>query len=173
MNLTEAVLAIVLATLLIGCSSNSVDSEPEESEGLDTISGVYFLHGTKINQDVCWIPIKCEEGEPISSDTLDIAFTVNVEWIEERQDTLKFIGLEGANTGVRHVLYPPICIYPRDCAFAKLTDTEFEMDLLTSAGRYSGTGTLREGTLTLDTEFSYRTVLIKYDLTGPKIIGVE
>lgn len=164
---------LFLSAGLFGCSNNSLEPDsnpdPEPEVPIDSISGIYFLHGEKIQlrYDFPW-PSWGGEEVILSRDTTRIAFTVAIQMVEDKQDTVQFFGLESVNAGWS--IFPPDCtelyIY---CAYAKYTDHILEFDFSSPDGTYLGTGTLADSSLTINSHFEYRDIGIDYDLQGIRI----
>ena len=149
------------------CSENATQPKKEETE--NTLTGFYFMSGTLI-ETTYGFPWPSWGGDEniISVDTSKIAFTI---YIEEtmRQDTLLFTGLEGANTGEQYV-FPFKCDnHPIECAYAHLQGNQFELNLLSPAGEYIGSGIFKDDALALESFFEYRSVRIDYSLNGIKV----
>lgn len=151
---------------LFGCSGNSI--EPN-SERTDNISGTYFLHGTKV-QLTYQFPWPSWGGEIVilERDSTEIAMTVKVNLLEEKQDSVRFTGLEGVNAG-EYQSVNRNCTHPSCYGDAKLTDAELSFDLHAPYGFYTGSGFLENETLILETHFEYRQVGIDYYLKGIRI----
>lgn len=176
---TFCVLTILSTYLFIGCSSDLVDPIPEAPT--DTISGIYFLHGTQIDSVFTRWPWPPGELPTVRSvDTTQISFTLNVKQVETKQDTIQFHGLLGVNAGyVRPwrnlaTILSPDCYHEMDCAYAKLDGEEFILRFggftpSRSSAFYYGLGTLENGRMTLNTWFMYRNSSSTYSLEGTKI----
>ena len=127
------------------------------------------MHGFQVNMGICYIPQFCDGGEILSRDTVQTSFTLLIEKSRQRQDSLRFHGLENAPN------FPGECSHrqsPRDCGFALLKDDLLTFDLLSPGGSYVGSGTLVGGRLTLETRFRYRNRGADYFLEGTKIEGL-
>lgn len=162
----------IVVIFLIGCfstacSDSSVKSKTEPSE--DNISGTYFLHGTKV-QLTYRFPWPSWGGEIVilERDTTQIAMTVRVNLLEEKQDTVRFTGLEGVNAGEYQSINRN-CMHPSCYGDAKLMNGELSFDLHAPSGFYIGGGFLEEETLILQTHFEYRGIGLDYDLEGVRI----
>ena len=152
---TFLALSVLLFSLFIlSCSETPTKSEPES---VDEISGYYFIHGTKIEYEF-YFPWSDDNIE--SADTLEIAFTVLIRKMQEKKDTVQFVGLEKAFT------YITECNTQLHCAYSKISGSELEFDVSIPSGRYYGSGTLADGKLTLDTKFRYRGNGTDYQLEG-------
>ncbi|TVQ06077.1 MAG: hypothetical protein EA359_01645 [Balneolaceae bacterium] len=104
------IVPILFSLAIIGYSGNSVS--PDSKEQADKISGTYFLHGTQVNLRFCW-PQDC--GTTVM-DTISTSFTVTIQKLTEKPDTLRFSGLEGADARLRHIHYwgstsSPLCVF--------------------------------------------------------------
>lgn len=161
---------ILILILITGCSELGTDPDPEEEIEVDSISGTYHLEGTKINMVVCrWVPTNCEVGEILESDTLDVEYTIEIERVESKKDTLSFIGLDGANAGDDKVLPEGCAPGGNLCAYANFDGEEIEFNLSEVSGIFTGNGTLIDDKLTLSTEFQYRGTEIHWELEGFKL----
>lgn len=155
--------------ILSGCSGSSVSTENDELKE-DTISGIYFLHGTKITYryDFPW-PSWGGEEIILETDTTTLSTTIYIERIDQDRDTLQIIGLNGLNAGTHRVL-PPDCISLADrCAYVPFTDDVIEFNFFEPGGNFTGTGILSDGKMSLNTKFEYRSIGIYYNLTGEKV----
>lgn len=127
------------------------------------------MHGTIIENryDFPW-----GEEHLSSSDTTTISFVTMIQMIEEKQDTVQFFGLAGANADRYHAL-PVVCENPDNCGYAKFEMGTFEFDYMTPGGYFTGSGRLEGDLLTLNTSFKYRGIGVIYDLQGEKITTGE
>lgn len=160
-------ITLIVGLLIVGCSESSTnpDSDPGPT---DDISGLYFMHGTKIFSTYAWPWFS--DSEILESDTTQITITTYLKVVEDRPDTLEFFNLEGANSGSPSAL-PYECPqnFPADCAFAKFDGSNFEFMNNYWGHTYTGTGTLINGKITLDTSYGYRGERAFYKLEGVKI----
>lgn len=170
---------------LFGCSEDAVNqsnSEIQKAESfeqqpktLQEETGVYFLHGYQVTKELCYAA-NCDNFV-LSTDTLKTSFIVYIRMFEHRPDSLMFSGLEGADTNIREFNYTGSAAFGEctsetragDCAYAKVTGSNLEFDIQNPGGYYRGTGTLENGSMTLETEFIYRGVGIEYRLEGEKV----
>jgi hypothetical protein len=149
----QAILAVTFCMLLgSGCSDFPTGINTNFDEGF------FQVRGYKIEQDLLW-----PQGGLISSDTTWIEFTIEIRKEKEKNDTIRVYGLEGLNGREVCLCHPE---YPVVCNYATYSDTELEFDNLTPGGHYSGTGTLDNGRITLQTTYFRRSVRIEYDLHG-------
>ena len=151
----------LLLLILSGCSGDLVETKVKEIN-----SGTYKLSGTQI-KTIHVFPWG-EDNEVISSDTTQIEFTVEVEYPEGKQDTVRFEGLEGANAGEFQAVNKN-CTHPSCYADAKLNSTELKFDLSAPVGAYTGHGYLGAETLILEAKNRYRGDWVYYDLQGEKV----
>lgn len=153
-----------------------IENKPEHShDGLrpEVLSGVYFLHGTKVEleYDFPW-PQWGGEEVILSADTSQVAFIVNVRMVEGKQDTIQFFGLEGANAGAEAV-FPLNCSnLPETCVYAKSATSVIEFNIREPNGVYTGTAAFSEGKMTLNAHYEYRPDGIDYKLQGMKVEGI-
>jgi hypothetical protein len=167
-------IAFLLVIAIIGCSGNSVS--PDSKVQANKISGTYFLHGTQVNLRFCW-PQDC--GTTVM-DTISTSFTVTIQKLVEKTDTLRFSGLEGADASLRHIHYwgstsSPLCVFGEEryyCADALYRNQQLEFNLVSPFGRYFGEGTLKNGEIQLETHFRHRGSGADYSLQGFKIDGI-
>ncbi len=160
---------VYVLIILSGCSGSSVSPEQDELKD-DTISGIYFLHGTKITHryDFPW-PSWGGEEIILETDTTSLSTTIYIDRIDQYRDTLQIIGLKGLNTGTHRVL-PPNCIsLPDRCAYVPFTDGVIEFNFFEPGGYFTGRGSLSDGKMSLNTKFEYRSIGIYYNLTGEKV----
>lgn len=149
-------------------------------EATEQYSELYFMHGIQISKRFCYIatPGFCEEGEVVESDTLETSFLVLLTFRPENPDSVLFDGLEGANTKPREMLSDgfnggaaayPNCPPAKECGDARKTGINLELNLSSPGGSYTGTGTLDNDRLTLQTHYYYRGSGAEYILEGIKI----
>ena len=154
-------IAILLGLcMLFGCSDNF-----PESKTRDVNSGAYQLSGTQVEKHY---QFPWGEDNVYSRDTTEIEFMVTVEYPHEREDTVRFEGLEGANAGEYHSVNSN-CTHPSCYADAQLISEELKFNLSAAGGSYTGEGFLGAGTLILETHFRYRGIGIDYYLQGEKV----
>ena len=160
-------------------------SEAESSQVKEKAAGeyseFYYMKGIQISQRLCIYGPTCEEDEVLNSDTLKTSFLVQLTFSREKPDSVLFNGLEGVNTRPRDMFegfnggpaaYPE-CSPALDCGHARIDGNELEFSLATPEGRYSGTGTLENDRLILQTQYNYRGNVAEYILQGQKIVGIE
>ena len=160
-------------------------SEAESSQVKEKAAGeyseFYYMKGIQISQRLCIYGPTCEEDEVLNSDTLKTSFLVQLTFSREKPDSVLFNGLEGVNTRPRYMFegfnggpaaYPE-CSPALDCGHARIDGNELEFSLATPEGRYSGTGTLENDRLILQTQYNYRGNVAEYILQGQKIMGIE
>jgi hypothetical protein len=135
----------------------------------ESVSGVYFMHGTIIEYtyDFPW-PQWGGEKVILDTDTTTISFVTTIQMVEEKQDTVQFFGLAGVNASRDNIL-PVLCDNPANCGYANFEMSLFQFNYRNGAGEFTGTGRLDGEILTLDTYFEYRAIGIEYDLQGKKI----
>lgn len=159
----ETLIYVILYLLLADFSGN-IDSKLKEIN-----TGTYLVTGTEIqlSYDFPW-PAWGGEEVILSRDTSYIEFTIEIEYPEGKQDTVRFSGLEGANAGE----YQAVdwgCTHPACNTDANLNGSKLTFDLYGTDGTYTGSGQLGGGHIFLDTFFEYRNVGIVYNLEGTKI----
>lgn len=180
---TFLTILVLLFSLKVWSSShegfNQSDTAELKAEAVEEHSELYFMHGIQISHRLCFAA-NCESFI-LESDTLKTSFLVNVTFSSENPDSVLFDGLEGANTKPREMISKGfngsaatapdfLCRPSRDCGYAKLTGTELEIEVYTSSGYYSGTGTLENDRLTIQAEYLYRGAGADYFLEGYKIV---
>ncbi len=153
----------------------------QKNKSAEEYSEFYYMKGIQISQRLCFIGPTCEHGEVMKSDTLKNSFLVQLTFSREKPDSVLFDGLEGVNTRPRDMFdgfnggpaaYPE-CSPSLDCGHARINGNELEFSLGTPEGRYSGTGTLTNDRLTLETQYNYRGNAAVYILEGQKLVGIE
>ncbi|TVQ06079.1 MAG: hypothetical protein EA359_01655 [Balneolaceae bacterium] len=157
---------VVLFFGLVSLPVQSAKNHYTTQLSANTVAGFYYMHGTRID-----IRSTYPGGGIIVTDTLHISFTLNIKPVENKQDTIQFFGLEGVNAG-EYSFLPADCsiLHSEDvCAYARLENSDFEIDFLRPGGSYWGSGSLENGVLTLETEYHYRGRGIQYSLHGVKI----
>lgn len=110
--------------------------------------------------------------DTFSIDTVEVEYEVGVEWLEEKQDTIRFHGLPGADKAYHSHLENFMCktqsrIYC-DLDAKVIDDNTFEMYLVSPSGMYRADGSFNNGKLELEGNFFYRSTSIDYFLTGHK-----
>ena len=181
-----------LFTLLTGAWSNGTvdrgefiasqaESSQEKEKDAGEYSEFYYMKGIQISKRLCIYGPTCEEDEVLNSDTLKTSFLVQLTFSREKPDSVLFNGLEGVNTDPRDMFegfnggpaaYPE-CSPSLDCGHARKNGNKLEFSLATPEGRYSGTGTLENDRLILQTQYNYRGNVAEYILQGQKIVGIE
>lgn len=161
----------ILLFILTSCSDNSTD--PEINEPDDEVSGIYLLEGYQVNLEICYVGPNCEGTEVLSRDTVQTSFTVEIELLNNRTDTLLFTNLEGADVGIKHPDYDGYaagtnCNSATSCAFASLQNDTITFSISSQEGDYYGTGELKNEELILETHFRYRGAGVDYVLSGTK-----
>lgn len=166
--------------LLIGLQlisqENSVHAQETTFKTAEEVEGLYFMHGTQINKDLCYISMFCEPGEVLSSDTLKTSFVIHIEsW----DSLLVFNGLEGAATKVRYLnynggpgAYTGECTSEKktkDCASAELNGDTVTFFLESPSGAYYGEGIFQDNGLSVEGIYYYRGVGAEFYLEGTKI----
>lgn len=161
---------IFLLLLLNLNSSSTLDNQGQKDHLIeDNLSGIYFLHGTRINlkYDFPW-PQWGGEEVILSADTVEVVFSINIIVAENKQDTLQFFGLDGANAG--NSVLPLNCTRGVPlCAYAEFINGEMEFNIRDANGEYNGVGTLDQNGITLNTHFEFRSDGVDYILTGKKV----
>lgn len=161
----------IFLSLLISCSDNSAG--PGNNEPDDEFLGIYLLEGYQVNLEICYVGQNCEGGEVLSRDTVQTSFTVEIELVNNRPDTLLFSNLEGADVGINHPNYnghaaDPNCTSATSCAFARLQNDSLKFNIESQPGYYYGTGILKNNELALKTHFRHRGAGVDYVLSGTK-----
>ncbi len=175
-KITVCVVAVLLATFFWSGFDSVAGSLSETQEKSDAISGLYFLHGTKMSTIYPCL-FHCFDMEP-ARDTTFVAFTTNVWLVPEKTDTLRFFGLLGADTGEQgpnqfgEFLFP-IELHDEDQyrIYGRITaNSEFEIELMYAGQRYVASGSFTDNTIQLEGKFEYRNRTFAYDLEGIKIV---
>lgn len=168
-------IAIILAAAFLSGFVSLSDHSSEMFKTDDPITGMYYLYGTKISTiyPCTWT---CFDMEP-AVDTTSVAFTANVWLVEEKQDTLRFFGLLGADAGERGPnqfgeFVFPIVLYGHEQqkVYATLGNSnDFEINLNNTGERYTAAGSFTGNTIQLEGQYHYRQRTFEYNLQGVKI----
>lgn len=162
---------ILFASVLYFNSCNSIDPH---AKAVDKMSGIYYMHGTKIITiyPCTWT---CFDMEPYVESTT-VAFTMNMEPVDGKRDTIRFFGLMGADAGesgtrgFKEFLFPIESFYSETrTVYAHLNDNTFEIDLMTAGPQYTATGILQNNAIQLSGQYHYRQRTFAYELEGVKI----
>ena len=94
--------------------------------------------------------------------------------MEEREDSVLFTGLEGADADIRYHMDADVLPTPSmtECLSSGNPDLDGEkltFNLSQFSAHYTGEGTLRDGKLKLKTTYGYRGPVVKYDLEREKV----
>ena len=156
---------VVLATIVFiaGCG-DSFDAMKD-----DVLVQTFNLSGIEVHYRVAY----AAPPDTFSIDTVDVEYEVGVEWLEEKQDTIRFHGLPGADKAYYSHLDNFMCktqsrIYC-DLDAHIYEDGTFEMYLGSPSGMYQAEGALRNGSIELEGNFFYRATSIDYFLSGEKV----
>lgn len=176
-KITVCVVAVLLATFFWSGFDSAAGSLSETQEKSDAISGLYFLHGTKVSTFYPCL-FACFDMEP-ARDTTFVAFTTNVWLVPEKTDTLRFFGLLGADAGERGPDQFEEFLFPIELhdngdqyrIFGRIADnSKFEIDLMYAGPRYVASGSFTDNTIQLEGKYQYRNRTFAYDLEGIKIV---
>lgn len=164
-------IVVLFASVLYFNSCNTVDPH---TKALDNMSGVYYMHGTKIST-VYPCTFTCFDMEPYV-DTTRVAFTMNMEPVDEKKDTLLFFGLLGADAGdsgpYQHTenLFPIELFYQEEYKiYANVAGNTFEIELWSAGPHYKATGIVEDGMIELEGYYRYRNRTFAYSIAGKKI----
>lgn len=162
---TDVVITILCIFLLFGCSEQPVETEPEET--IDQISGLYYLSGEKISTG--YSCFNCLVVEDPYTNSIDLS--LNVKVVKDKQDTVRFYGLAGADAGEFGKRVFPECKHPDNCkVYGKLTGIEsFEIDIENNGRRYQASGSIRTVDIEVTGQYSYQNNQIEYDLHGKRV----
>jgi len=152
--------------LFKGCSDSSTSlGPPPEDEIVDRISGMMLVRGLKTTT------IYSHEGEEPDVDSEHINFLVKLKLSREKEDAVRFYGLEGADTGKFDHMAFPGCTHPDDCeVYGRMTGIQnFEVDLNNQGRTYKAKGTVQTVDFKIEAEYQYQNVTIHYDLTGERM----
>lgn len=158
-------ISVIFLIVLSTCSETPTESkpEPEPEAPVDTISGVYFLDGSQTHW--FWDCFNCFTDEnPFRNGT---EFSVNVQLVQDKVDTVRFYGLEGADAGIAEKMVFPDCIHPYDCkVYGRLYPSgDIEIELERNGRSYSALWSEN----TLRGTFSHGEFSVKYDLLGKRV----
>lgn len=175
--------AISLITLcgftFAALSSSGIDNRSIFSGKDDPTTGMYYLYGTKTSTiyPCTWT---CFDMEPYV-DVESVASVVNIRRVEEKPDTLQFLGLPGADEGKRGVYFGnfqfydyvlPIRTFERGDEYkfyAYQNGNTFEIDHFYVGQSYKASGILDNGRIELKGRYNYRQRTFEFDLRGEKI----
>jgi hypothetical protein len=148
------------------CSSNTTEPDMEEP---DLLSGNYRLEGWQIIRTYPRWPV--QEGDVPEVDSSGISSHLIVERIEGKQDTIRLIGLEGADVGDYHEYLFPECTRADDCKIygRMVTDQDFVVDVTNGERRYFGIGTILTIDIYVNGTYRYREKEIEYQLNGNRL----
>lgn len=146
-----------------------------QDEPSDSISGTYFMHGKKISE-IYSCTFNCFDMEP-ARDTTTVSFTTNVWLVPEKTDTLRFIGLMGADSGEAGQFQFSEFLFPIELhdeeqykIYGRLKDdSDFEIELWLTGARYNGSGSFQNKTIQLQGIYQYRNRSFAYELEGVRI----
>lgn len=155
---TELSFMILFALFMAGV----LDETGIQSHGVE---GAYFMHGTIVEQS---FEFPWGEDHLVRSDTVTVSFVTTIRMVEEKEDTVQFLGLIGANAGRQNAL-PVRCEHPDNCGYAAFKMGLFQFDTLTPGGYFTGTGQLEGDLLSIKASFKYRGIGEIYELKGEKI----
>jgi len=141
----------------------------------DAISGIYFLHGTKTST-IFPCPFTCFDMEP-AVDTTTVAFATNVWLVPDKEDTLRFFGLLGADAGEsggnqfgEFVFLIELHDEDHYRIYGRINDnSEFEIDVRSMGPRYTASGSFTGNTIQIEGQYQYRQRTFAFDLEGVKI----
>ena len=114
-------------------------------------------------------------------DVESVASVVNIRRVEEKPDTLQFLGLPGADEGKRGFyfgfvtrwdfmfLIEDMQVDERYKVYANHDDNSFEIDLYYVGSTYKANGILDNGVIELNGRYHYRERTFEFDLRGEKI----
>lgn len=171
LNLNTSILFIIsfctvltVSVSLFSCSGVSTDTDPD-NEFTDRISGLYYLSGHKIKTTNTGFVDQ-------TRDSIGVTFTVNIKMIKEKEDSIRFLGLEAVDTGEMEKRVFPKCINPENCrVYGKIIDNEEFIIYITNERRsYQGNGILGNRDIELNARFEDESTTIEYFLTGKQII---
>jgi hypothetical protein len=97
-----------------------------------------------------------------------VSFVTTIRRVEEKQDTVQFFGLIGANAGKQNVL-PVTCEVSDNCGYAAFEMGVFQFEYMAPGGYFTGSGRLDGDLLTISASFKYRGIGEVYELRGEKI----
>lgn len=166
-NTVPIIVLIGLFALLAGTSPPVIN---------DPFTGHYYVQGSKILSSSAWPT----GSEFTAIDTVHFAAVVTVKYMEEKQDTLLFFGLPGADEGERRIYngrqsysyIGGIVTYNEsdyNRVYGSLSNEVFEINYTRPSGRFSATGNISYNTIGLQGEFLYRGSKAEYELVGEKI----
>ncbi|WP_234568087.1 hypothetical protein [Rhodohalobacter sp. 614A] len=169
------IVLVLLAASVWGGFGSAGESLLKKSTANESISGMYFLHGTKIST-IYPCTFTCFDMEP-ARDTVSVAFTTNVWLVQEKTDTLRFLGLLGADAGESGPNQFNEFIFPIELQdedqyriYGRISDnSEFEIDLKSAGPRYTAAGSFTGKTIQLEGQYHYRQRTFEYSFQGVRI----
>lgn len=149
--------------VLGACTPTSSDSDPG-----DEISGIYIMNGLRtVETYPDGVASENEKPEPTQT---NISLVIKVKLIDNNQDTIRFYGLEGADTGNFDEKVFSNCTMPEHCpVYTNMNDTKLEFDIVQDGRSYKGSGTitiLNQTVIQLNTRFQDGNTAIEYDISG-------
>jgi len=132
--------------LISGCSL-------ETKHDFDFISGTYHVEGLRVESIV---PMPNTTNEEPRIDSTMISLDFEIQKPENRQDTLRIIGLISPQAGNYGV-------------FAHWENDSLIIDLNHTGHKYTGTGILKNGMINLELVYHYRGIVITSYLEGSRI----
>lgn len=148
----------------LGCSEGSTDSGGE-----NPIPGIYYLYGEKIMN---------KSSDASESDTTGIVLIVKVQQVEQKRDTYRFYGLDGADVSEEgnHRVFPE-CTIPNLCeVYGALTGQDLLIEVDNYGRTYRATGNIfqvYEPYIRLEAEYKYQNLIITYKIEGDQNVDDE
>lgn len=168
MKSTVPFLIFLSLTILMSCSGTPSEYELEPEDPLAWVSGVHYLHGAKTTTGT-----PCFHCGPDSDNLSEIVtYSVNVDVVEGKSDTIRFFGLYGADAGDTGDRVFPDCSIPDNCkVYASINSStlDFEIDIENNGRRYHATGVISQSTLHLTAQYTHDNLTIEYELEGERV----
>jgi hypothetical protein len=128
-------------------------------------TGLYFVGGEKRTTSYSEWPIP--EGEVEEVETERVEFSIHLKVLDD-QETIRIVGLHGADAGEMENRVYPDCMNSEDCVIlGQTTGSEtFEIDVENNGRTYTATGSARSTDFQLNGQYQYQNITIDYDLDG-------
>ena len=166
-TLLHSILVVSAMLIFIAGCGDSFDAMKD-----DVRVQTFNLSGIEVHYRVAY----AAPPDTFSIDTIEVAYSVDVELPKEKPDSLRFFGLPGAKKAYHaHGLGEDyrLCSSPSrtycDLYARYYKDNTFEMYLVSPSGMYTADGKLENGKLELEGNFFYRGTSIDYFLTGQDV----
>lgn len=157
-------LIIILGAIFLnGCADSSTNTQVYEK-----VAGTYSIIGEKIVTTYSEWPIP--ENEEPTVDTLGVDFLLVITAAENREDTIRLIGVEGVDIGEGDNRVFPNCTVPDECEFfGTLVGEDLEISVSKNGRSYQAIGSIYQTYdpyLEMTAVFNYQNITIEYEVEG-------